>query len=126
MSKKMSRREFIKRGSVGVAAGSAIMSTNAASYAKILGSNERLNVAIVGIRSRGRGMTEDFAKAKDVHVKTLVDIDENLFASRVKMVEDIGGYRPATEWDMRRAFDDKDIDAVGVANPNHWHALTTI
>ncbi|MCB9502028.1 MAG: Gfo/Idh/MocA family oxidoreductase [Deferribacteres bacterium] len=122
----MTRREFIKRSSAGVAAGSAILTTNAASYARILGSNERINIAVVGIRGRGRSHIENFAGMKDVHVKTLVDIDENLFAERIKKVEELAGYKPKTEWDMREAFNDKDIDAVSFATPNHWHALGSI
>ncbi|KAA3616320.1 MAG: gfo/Idh/MocA family oxidoreductase [Calditrichaeota bacterium] len=126
MSKKITRRDFIKRGSIGVAAGSALLTSNAASYARIIGSNERLNLAVVGIRGRGRSLIENFAGMKNVRVKTLVDIDENLFADRVKKVEEMAGYKPKTVWDMRKAFDDKEIDAVGIATPNHWHALATI
>ena len=126
MKKDISRRNFIKTGSLGFAAGTAMLSTSAKSYANILGSNETINVAVIGIRGRGGSHIENFAKMKNVRVKTIVDIDENLFARRIKQVEDIAGYTPQTEWDMRKVFDDKDIDAVAIATPNHWHALSTI
>jgi len=126
MSKKISRREFISRGSIGLTAGSVILSSNAKSYANILGANDRINVAVVGIRGRGGGLINNFANMKNVKVKYLVDVDENLFESRLAEVEKNVGYRPKTAWDMRKVFEDKDIDVVGTATPNHWHALTTI
>ena len=121
-----SRRDFIKKSSVSVLAGSAILSFSPRSYARIIGANNRINIAVIGIRGRGGSHMRNFAGMKDVEVGYLVDIDENLFERRVKQVEDIAGYRPKTEWDMRRIFEDKDIDAVSVATPNHWHALATI
>lgn len=126
MGKEISRREFVKKGSVGLAAGTVLMSTSAKSYAKILGANEKLNVACIGIRGRGGGHIRQYAEMKDVNVKYLVDIDENLFEERLAEVEQITGERPETEWDMRTVFEDKDIDAVSFATPNHWHALGTV
>lgn len=126
MKKGISRREFVKRGSVGVVGAAAILSTNAKSYANIMGSNDAINMAVIGIRGRGGNHIRDFSKMKDVRMKYIVDIDENLFERRLKEVEASVGYRPQTEWDMRKVFDDKDIDAVSIATPNHWHALSTI
>ena len=126
MKTDISRRNFIKKGSLGLAAGTAMLSTSAKSYANIMGSNETINVAVIGIRGRGRNHIENFAKMKNVRVKTIVDIDENLFKERIKLIEGIAGNTPLTEWDMRKVFDDKDIDAVAMATPNHWHALGTI
>jgi predicted dehydrogenase len=68
------------------------------------------------------GHIRGFARIPNVHIKTLCDIDENLFAERLKLLD----HTPTTEWDMRRVFDDKEIDAVTFAIPNHWHALATI
>ena len=125
-SENYSRRDFIKKTSLGVAAGSVMLSTSAKSYARIMGANERMNVAVIGIRGRGGSHIRSYIGMKDVHLKYLVDIDENQFERRLKEVEGIAGYRPQTEWDMRRVFDDKDIDAVSIATPNHWHALASI
>lgn len=126
MAKEISRREFVKRGSVGLAAGTVLMSTSAKSYANIIGSNDAINMAVIGIRGRGGSHIRSFSEMKDVRMKYLVDIDENQFERRLKEVEEITGDKPDTEWDMRKVFDDKDIDAVSVAAPNHWHALSTI
>ncbi|MGD9109985.1 MAG: Gfo/Idh/MocA family oxidoreductase, partial [Phycisphaerales bacterium] len=93
---------------------------------RIIGANDRINIAIIGIRSRGRKLAENFAGMPNVRVKTLCDIDENLYSERVKLISGIQKSQPITENDLRRVFDDKDIDAVVVATPNHWHALAAI
>ncbi len=93
---------------------------------KVLGANDRVTVGIVGIRGQGRSHIGGFAKIPGVKIKTLCDIDENIYADRIKMVQDRAQYAPGTAFDMRRVFDDKDIDAVSFATPNFWHALGTI
>jgi len=65
-------------------------------------------------------------KTSTNNIKTLVDIDENLFAERVTTIAKNHGYQPGTAFDMRRVVDDQEIDAVIIATPNHWHALATI
>ena len=87
MAKEISRREFVKKGSVGLAAGTVLMSTSAKSYANILGANDKINMAAIGIRGRGGGHIRSFSEMKDVHMKYLVDVDENQFERRLKEVE---------------------------------------
>lgn len=123
MSSNISRRDFLTKSTAGMVIGSAVLST---ASRRVLGANDTVNIACIGIRSRGRGLMENFAKINGVKIKYLVDVDENLLPERVAMVEEIAGYRPKTEWDMRKVFEDKDVDAVVIAVPNHWHALATI
>lgn len=114
-------------GSAGVAIGG--MGFTAKSYASIMGSNERMNVAVIGIRGQGAAHIDNWCEIKDksnVRLKTLCDVDEQYFAEKSKLVFDKTGFKPLTEWDMRRVYDDKEIDAVSMAIPNHWHALATI
>jgi len=124
------RREFIKKslaGTAGIAAGSMVLS--ARSYASILGANDRINAAVIGIRGRGRNLINDVCKLKEtsnVQLVTLCDVDEQAFADRNQLVKEKTGVTPKNEWDMRRVFEDKEIDAVWFATPNHWHALGTI
>lgn len=124
------RRDFIKKSimsSAGIAIGG--MGLSAKSYNSIIGSNDRINVGIIGIRNQGTVHINAWCALKDsrnIRVKTLCDTDELLFNSRSKIVSDKTGTKPLTEWDMRRVFDDKDIDAVSIVTPNHWHALATI
>jgi predicted dehydrogenase len=132
--KKISRRQFLSRGGQTAAgiviAGSLASCTNAASRPACargtVGANEQINLAVIGIRGRGMDLAEGFANIANVRVKTICDIDENLFAERVKKIQQIQGLAPSTQYDLRRVFDDKDIDAVVIAAPNHWHALATV
>ncbi len=94
----------------------------------MLGANDRVVLASIGIRGQGDALKQGFAKLPGVEIKTLCDIDENLFASRANDPElkDVATFKPGYQKDLRRVFDDKDIDGVIVATPNHWHALATI
>jgi len=124
------RRDFIKKstlGTAGIAMGSVGLS--AKSYSRIIGSNERINHAVIGIRNQGSVHIDNWSNLYESHnirLKTLCDTDELLFPSRLKMVSDKTGDTPSTEWDMRKVFDDKEIDSVSIVTPNHWHALATI
>jgi predicted dehydrogenase len=124
------RREFIKKsiiGTTGIALGG--MSFSAKSYASIMGANDRINLGVIGIRNQGRVHINAWCNLKDSHnvrIKTLCDTEEALFDSRVKLVKEKTGTKPATEWDLHKVLDDKDIDAVSIVTPNHWHALATI
>jgi predicted dehydrogenase len=130
--KSFTRREFLSdsgQAVAGVIAGNALFSAISAApaiSANLAAASDRINLAIIGIRSRGMALADTFAKIENVRIKTLVDIDENFFAERVSGIEKAHGYKPGAEYDMRRAFDDKDIDAIVIATPNHWHALATI
>jgi predicted dehydrogenase len=93
---------------------------------KVLGANDRVNIATIGIRSQGGSHINSFPKLPGVHLKTLCDIDENNFADKLAAVEKNFKYKPDTVWDMRRVFDDKDIHAVTIGLPNHWHGLASI
>jgi predicted dehydrogenase len=124
------RREFIKTGVIGTA-GLAIggLGFSASSYRSIIGSNDRMNVALIGIRNQGSFHIARWCalnKSHNIRLKTLCDADERLFSSRSKMVQDLTGETPVLEWDMYKVLDDKDIDVVSIVTPNHWHALATI
>ena len=119
----VTRREFLKRTTAGVVVGSALPTILPK---RVFGANDRVNIAVIGIRGQGGSHIRGFGKIPDVHIKTICDVDENLFPERLKDIEERFGYQPGTEHDMRRVFDDPDIDAVTFATPNHWHALGTI
>ena len=124
------RRDFIKKGILGTA-GIAIggVGFSSKSYRSIIGSNDRLNLAVIGIRGQGGTHINSYCGMKDsknIRLKTLCDVDEQYFGPKSKVVFDKTGETPKTEWDMRKVFDDKEIHAVSFAIPNHWHALGTI
>ncbi|MGB8492376.1 MAG: Gfo/Idh/MocA family oxidoreductase [Bacteroidales bacterium] len=124
------RREFIRTSLIGTA-GLTIggMGLSSKTYASIIGANDRVNMAVVGVRGRGNDHLRTWCALKDnrnVRVKTICDADEQFLAPRAKMVLDRTGDKVVTEWDMRRVFADKEIDAVSFGLPNHWHALAAI
>ena len=124
------RRDFIKKSVIGTA-GIAIggMGFSSKSYASIIGANERITVAVIGIGGRGGAHVGAYSTLKDIKnvmLKTICDVDEKTFAQRAKTVESRTGLKPLTEWDMRKVFDDKEINAVSFATPNFWHALGTV
>ena len=91
------------------------------------GANDRVNVAVIGIRGMGQSHIQGYQGLKNVEVAALCDVDENLFAERVKKhFTDKNLREPKLHNDMRRLFEDKLIDAVSVVTPNHWHALAGI
>ena len=118
---EVSRREFASRTAVAAAAVMAVGN-------RVLGANDRVVVASIGIRGQGNSLKRGFAKLKGVEIKTLCDIDENLAAERIndKALADVPTFKPGFQQDLRRVLDDKDIDGVIIATPNHWHALATI
>ncbi len=124
------RREFIKTsiaGAAGLAMGG--VGFNAKSYASIVGANDRINMAVIGIRNQGTVHIKNYCELKESHnvaIKTLCDADELLFQPALKIIDEKTGTRPSVEWDLRKVFDDKDIDAVSIVTPNHWHALATV
>lgn len=125
-----SRRTFIRQSAL-AGAGIAIggMGFSAKSYSAIKGANDRVTLAVIGIHGQGQTHIDSWCALKssrNVKLKTLCDADEQWFDSRAKRVVDKIGEKPLTEWDMRKVFDDKEIDAVSMAIPNHWHALGTI
>ncbi len=119
------RRAFLKRAAAaGVATTLAISSRSA--YGRVLGANDRVRIAIAGIHGRGQTHITGFGGMKDVEIAYLVDPDSRLFASRSKLVKDRAGNTPMCVQDIRRALDDKDLDAVSIVTPNHWHSLMAI
>jgi predicted dehydrogenase len=89
-------------------------------------ANERINVAIIGVRGRGRALAAGFAKLTDANVEYLVDVDDRVIPAATDAVVKSGGKPPKPLRDMRRVFDDKSIDAVVIATPDHWHAPAAI
>ncbi|MCK4887084.1 MAG: twin-arginine translocation signal domain-containing protein, partial [Planctomycetes bacterium] len=108
-SKSISRRDFLAatgKLSIVAVAGAGIVGceTTQSCYApksKVLGANERINIAMIGVGGRGNYLSKSFAKIPNVKIKTIVDIDENFYADRVKTISEIQGSAPKTEYDMR-------------------------
>jgi len=107
------------------AAGPAALAVRA--QEKELGSpNNRIRVAILGCRIRGKQHAQELARLGDCEIGYVCDPDRDLAQELATMVAKEQGTSPKTARDMRRVFDDRTVDAVFVAAPNHWHALAAI
>ena len=121
----INRRTFIKTSS---AVSASVMSglTAVKESPSTSNPNDTINIAVIGIRNRGKDHYNALAKIPNVKIAVLCDIDQRLLPDAVAEVEGLTGYRPKTETEYRRILDDESIDAVSIATPNHWHALQTI
>ncbi len=119
------RREFVRHSALAIGA----MGFSAKSYAAIAGANERIHVAVLGIRNQGTVHLNSWCALKESHnvqISALCDPDEALFPAALKLVAEKSGAKPTTHWDLRAVLDHKAIDAVSIVTPNHWHALATV
>jgi predicted dehydrogenase len=89
-------------------------------------ASDRIRVAVIGVNGRGKDHIKGFQGLEDAEVAMLCDVDSNVLAQRAGQFETEYGRKVATETDLRRVFDNKSIDAVSIATPNHWHALAAI
>jgi predicted dehydrogenase len=91
------------------------------------GANDRVRIGVIGIHGMGKNHIKANTQLPNVEVAALCDIDSNQFAPVIKsLFTDKGFKAPKTYTDMRKMFEDKDIDAVAVVTPNHWHTLAAI
>ena len=122
MDTQINRRNFNKSAIISAA---ALASGNVSS---VFGSapNNKVVIAIAGIHSRGLYLAEVFAKLKNVEIRYVIDVDSRFLPNAANSVAKIQGKKPIEIEDFRRALDDKDVDALVVATPDHWHALMTI
>src|SRR5690348_12165637 len=111
----MNRRTFIQSSAIAMASGMTAR-----------GANDRINVAVIGVRGRGRDHITSYAQLKEARVAAVCDIDQAQTERAVPFTEKLTGGKPKTYQDLRKLFEDKDIDAVSIATCNHWHALATI
>lgn len=121
----MKRRDFLGNAIIGTAG--VTLGVSALLPASCRGANEKVVVALIGCG--GRGLADILAccgAATGVEVKTVCDVDDQRSARAASEIEKQLGYRPAVTRFMDEVFDDRDVDAVYIATPDHWHALATI
>ena len=119
----LSRRKFLQRT---LTAAATITIAGTKSTGRVLGANDTIRLGVAGLHGRGGDHIKEFAGRSGVHVTYLIDPDTRQFEHRVKEVQQKGGNTPRTVQDIREALNDKELDAVSVATPNHWHTLVTI
>jgi predicted dehydrogenase len=115
----MNRRYFLM-GASGALASTGFKSSLLAS------PNDTIRVACVGVRGQGKSHIQQYLHMKNVEIAAICDIDESVLNDRLDMVEKSGAKRPQGYWELRKLLEDKSIDAVSIATPNHSHTLQTI
>ncbi|MBW8035845.1 MAG: Gfo/Idh/MocA family oxidoreductase [Planctomycetes bacterium] len=141
-----SRREFLKHS---IAAGSAIaiggcgaskVLTPSADKAiaaspqiiagtgRAIGANNRLRIAVAGLNRRGKSHLKAWAAQANVEVAYLIDPDSRVLEDKMRILQGVvkGKFNCKGISDVREALDDKNLDAISIATPNHWHSLMTI
>ena len=118
----VTRRKFIKNTT-----GAAI----ALSFPSIIppgafGANDKVQVAVLGLNGRGKSHIKGFQSLANAQVATLCDPDKNVLTTRAAEFETAYNAKVKVEQDLRKVFEDKNIDAVSIATPNHWHTLAAI
>lgn len=114
------RRNFLKTAGTALAAGS-FLNLNASAY----GANEKIVLALIGGNNQGRNVALSAIRDGAV-IKTFCDLDDAVLERVGPLLEKAQGKAPGREKDFRRVLEDKDIDAVIIATPDHWHAIPTL
>src|SRR6059058_4786252 len=113
---EMERRDFLKTTGKAITVGAATLALGG----KVLGANDRVRVAICGVRGRGNDHIKGFAHVPNAEIAALCDVDESVLANRLGDVQKLGKPKPKGYTDIRKLLEDKDIDAISIATPNHW------
>ena len=92
----------------------------------IASPNDTVRVACVGVRGQGNSHIHAYSAMPNVEIAALCDVDENVLNMRLDQIEKSGRKRPASYFDLRKLLEDKNIDAISIATPNHWHTLQAI
>ena len=119
-----SRRNFLKTAGTASAlfsVGGALPGFSATSYSRIVGANDRINVMVTGVNSRGNSLAQNFARQSACEVTTICDVDKRAIEKCIANVKTLQTRAPKGEKDIRKALEDKQIDAVTIATPDHWH-----
>lgn len=122
------RREFINRSALLAAAAAAAPVARADDKAteKVKAQADKLRVAVVGVRGRGMSHVSGFLGKNNCEITTVCDCDEAVIGPAMRQIEKQQGKAPKFEKDIRKVVENKNIDIVSIATPNHWHALMAV
>jgi len=124
---RLTRRQLLENSLIAATAALAGRAVPTAAKAdENTSPNERLNVAVVGVRGQGRSHLHAYARRRDTLVTYVCDADAEVGQSRADEVEKLQGFRPRFVQDVRELLDDAEVHVVSTATPNHWHALVSI
>ena len=118
------RRSFIKKSSIGIFGASLLSpfsTTSAKSYSRILGSNDRVTLAFQGLGRRFPGLLNSSLKMQNVGIKYFCDVMDKQIDKANKRYFDLTQEKVNSEKNIHKIIDDKDVDALIIATPDHWH-----
>ncbi len=119
------RRDFLKKATTCVAAvsiGGVLPAFSARSYRNIIGANDKIMVACMGVNSRGLAVGINFASQENCEVLHVCDVDTRAAGKCIQAIEKVQNKRPTATPDFRKALEDKNLDVLIVTAPDHWHA----
>ena len=121
------RRDFVKKATIGATGLTlASMGIPAKGFSNILGANDRLRVAVIGVRSRAKAHVIAIHQDANAQILYSCDVDDVIIEEHNAWCQKNIGYVPKVEKDFRKILEDKDVDAVFIATPEHWHAPMAI
>ena len=120
------RRSFLRKSALGLSGTAAACFVPSALWANapgILGANDRLRLGVIGCNGMGYSNLSSFMRQENIEVAALCDVDQSVLDRRVAHIQEAGRKAPKTFKDYRELLDAKDIDAVIIGTPDHWHCL---
>jgi predicted dehydrogenase len=93
---------------------------------RVFGANDRVRVGVCGIRGQGFVAVEEYSQLRNVDVAGVCDVDDNIMATRLRDMDLMALPKPLVFNDPRKMMEDKSLDAISIATPNHWHSLIAI
>ncbi len=120
---RQTRRSFLK-STLATAATITIAGTK--SSGKVLGANDTVRIGVAGLNGRGSSHVGAYVGMKDVQIAYLIDPHKATYQKHIKTITGKGQSQPTLVQDVRKALEDKNLDAISIATPNHWHSLMTI
>ncbi|MGP8199466.1 MAG: Gfo/Idh/MocA family protein [Limisphaerales bacterium] len=121
MRTTITRRNFLKQAAFAAGA----ISLSARSWSQVPGANQDVRVAVIGFNGRGKEHIKEWRKLAGVRLTALCDVDRAVLDAGVKQCAD-NGLAVAGYTDIRKLLENKNIDAISIATPNHWHALAAV
>jgi predicted dehydrogenase len=121
----MERRNFIKAGTM-AAAGAGLSALSFPLLGRNVSANEKVIIAIMGTNGRGLEHIRSFTKIPNVEIAYICDVEDIARAKGVDLVEKLTGKKPIAVTDFRKILDNKDLDVLAIAAPDHWHTPAAI
>ncbi|HDP35596.1 MAG TPA: gfo/Idh/MocA family oxidoreductase [Candidatus Hydrogenedentes bacterium] len=123
---KITRRQFIKSSTA--FAGASLLLGGTKASARVVGANERLRIAVAGLNGRGQAHVGGWLEQENVEIAYVIDPDQRVLDRALKALAKRAAGKLETKGvrDVREALEDKNLDALSIATPNHWHSLMTI